>query len=171
MVNKESKAFNPSLFFSCKTSWDFSKERECDNILNIWKMTFQALDLKRKQFLNLLDDNNNIIEPFYTKGGFWLKVFGHSNSLCVYASRVITNHTLTGEYRLRFFSRKEFKCPCRSYPIKSRYHILYECSRFNRYWNLRRDFLDHFVIFLVANPSAFTFTDNFPLSVMNSHHN
>ena len=57
-----------------------------DNVLNVWKMTFQASDLKEKQFLNLLDDNNNIIKPSYTKGGSWLKVFSHSNSLCVCAS-------------------------------------------------------------------------------------
>jgi len=32
-------------------------------------MIFQASDLKGKQFLNLLDDDNNIIKPFYIKGG------------------------------------------------------------------------------------------------------
>jgi len=48
IINKDSKAFNLSLFFSCKISWDFSKKKECDNILNIWKMIFQALDLERK---------------------------------------------------------------------------------------------------------------------------
>ena len=46
-------------------------------------MIFQASDLKGKQFLNLLDDNNNIIKPSYAKGGSWLKVFDHSNSLCM----------------------------------------------------------------------------------------
>ena len=30
---------------------------------------FQALDLKGKQFLDLLDDNNNIIKLSYVKGG------------------------------------------------------------------------------------------------------
>ena len=32
-------------------------------------MTFQASDLKGNQFLDLLDDNNNIIELSYAKGG------------------------------------------------------------------------------------------------------
>ena len=32
-------------------------------------MTFQALNLKENQFLDLLDDNNNIIELSYVKGG------------------------------------------------------------------------------------------------------
>ena len=47
-------------------------------------MTFQASDFKEKQFLDLLNDNNNIIEPSYTKRGFWLKIFEHSNSLYVH---------------------------------------------------------------------------------------
>ena len=32
-------------------------------------MTFQASDLKGNQFLDLLDDDNNIIELSYAKGG------------------------------------------------------------------------------------------------------
>ena len=133
LINKETKALNPFPLFPCKTSWDFSKKRKCDNILNVWKMTFQASNLKGKQFLNLLNNNNIIIKPFYTKGRSWLKVFGHLNSLCVHAVRAITNHTPTSKYRLRFFPKKEFKCLYRSYPIKLRYHILHEYSRFNGY--------------------------------------
>ena len=30
-------------------------------------MTFQALDLKEKQFLDLLNEDNNIIKPIYAK--------------------------------------------------------------------------------------------------------
>ena len=93
----------------------------------------QTSDLKGKQFLDLLDNNNNIIEPSYIKGGSWLKTFGHSNSLCVHATRAITNHAPIGKYRLRFFPREEFKCPCSLYSIKSRHHILHEYSRFNSY--------------------------------------
>ena len=132
-VNKETKVFYPTLLFPSKTSWNFSKKSESDDILNIWKMTFQALDLKEKQFLDLLNDNNNIIEPFYAEEGSWLKVFGHSNSLCACTVCAITNHAPIGEYRLKFFPREEFKCLCGSYPIESRYHILHECGRFNRY--------------------------------------
>ena len=118
-------------------------------------MTFQALDLKGKQFLDLLDKDNNIIKPSYTKEESWLKIFSHSNSLCTCALWAITNHTLIGEYRLRFFPRKEFKCPYSSYPIEIRYYILHECNRFNRYWNPRRDSLGHLTMFLVTNLSAF----------------
>ena len=53
-------------------SWDYSKKVECDNIANIWKMMFQALEGRRKQFLELCDDDSNDIEPSYIKGGLWL---------------------------------------------------------------------------------------------------
>ena len=123
-------------------------------------MTFQASNLKGKQFLDLLNNDNNIIEPSYVKGSSWLKIFGHSNFLCMCAIRAITNHAPIGEYRLRFFPREEFKCPCGLYLIKSRHHILHECGRFNSYWNPRRDSLSHFVMFLEANPSVFAFSNN-----------
>ena len=69
-------------------------------------MTFQASDERRRQFLDLVDDNLNIIKPSYTKGGSWLQFFRHSNSLCACTMRAITNHTLIGKYRLRFFPVK-----------------------------------------------------------------
>ena len=50
-------------------SWNYSRKIEYNDILNTWKMTFQALDSKGRQFLDLLDDNFNIIEPSYAKGG------------------------------------------------------------------------------------------------------
>ena len=78
----------------------------------------------------------------------------------VCTTRAITNHAPIGEYRLRFFPNEEFKCPCDNYPIKSRRHILYNCMRFNRYWNPRRDSLSHFIMFLTANPNAFAFLDS-----------
>ena len=134
-------------------------------------MTFQASDLKGRQFLNLLDEDFNIIKPCYTKGGPWLKLFGRSNSLCACATRAIINHTQIGEYRLRFFPRKKFKCLCRLYSIESRWHILHECRRFNRYWNPRQDSLNHFVMFLEANPNAFAFNDNSFSTVMSRSYN
>ena len=96
-------------------------------------MMFQASDLKGNQFLDLLDDNNNIIKLSYVKDGLWLKMFSYSNSLCVYTTRAIMNHAPIGEYKLRFFPREEFKCSCSLYPIESRCHIFYECGRFNGY--------------------------------------
>jgi len=158
-IDKDSKSFHPILFYPCIISWDFCKKTDSNDIINQWKMTFQASDRKDKHFLDLLDDDFNTIEPSYTKGGPWLQVFGHSNSLCACATRAITNHAPIGEYQLRFFPNKDFLCPCNNYPIKLRRHILYECKRFNGYWNPRRDSLNHFIMFLITNPNAFAFTD------------
>ena len=123
-------------------------------------MTFQALDGKGRNFLDLVGNDYKDIELSYIKDGPWLQAFGHSNSLCACATRAITNHAPIEEYYLRFFPNKDFKCPCGNYPIESRRHILYDCMRFNGYWNPRRDLLCHFVMFLITNPKAFAFIDN-----------
>ena len=159
-IDKNSKSFHPTPTYSCKISWDFYKKINSDDIINQWKMTFQASEGKGKYFLDLLDNDLNPIEPSYTKDSLWLQMFGHSNSLCAHAMRAITNHAPIREYQLRFFPSLDFSCPCNNYPIESRRHILHECKRFNRYWNTRRDALNHFVMFLTANPNAFAFTDN-----------
>jgi len=114
-------------------------------------------NLKGRNFFNLLDNDFSDIEPLYNKGGPWIANFGFSNSLCAQATQAITNHTPIGEYQLRFFPREEFSCSCRLYPIETRCHILHNCRRFNKYWNLRRDMISHFVSFLEFNPSAFSF--------------
>ena len=134
-----------------KLSWNFSKKSKYDDILLSWKMTFQALNLKGYQFLDLCDDDNNPLEPSYAKGGTWLKYFGHSNSLCARAIRAITNHTSTGEYRLKFFPQEGFSYLCGNYSIKTRWHILHKCKRYNKYWNPRRDMISHFILFLKFN--------------------
>jgi len=170
-VNKDSKVFNPSLVFLCRMLWNFSRKTECDDIINNWKMTFHTSDLKERQFLDLLDEDFNVIELCYAKGEPWLKLFGHSNSLCICATRAITNYAPISKYKLRFFPREEFKCLCGLYPIESRWHILHECRRFNGYWNSRQDSLNHFVMFLEANPNAFTFSDNSFSTVMSKSYN
>ena len=90
------------------------------------------------------------------------EVLGYSrlDTLYVCTLRAITNHTPIREYRLRFFPREEFKYPCDMYPIKSRRHILHDCTRFNSYWNPRRDSLSYFVMFLKVNLNTFAFLDN-----------
>ena len=123
-------------------------------------MTFQASDGKERNFLDLVDNDYGDIELSYTKGGPWLQTFGYSNLLCAHATRAITNHTPIGEYHLRFFPSEDFKCPCGNYSIESRRHILHDCTRFNGYWNPRRDLLCHFIMFLIANPRAFAFTND-----------
>jgi len=120
VVDRETKQFCHTPLFPCKLSWDFSKKSECDNIIENWKMTFQASDLKGRHFLDLINNDDNLIKPSYVNGKSWLKYFGHSNSLCVRSMKAIVNHAPISEYRLRFFLQEEFKCPCGLYPIKIR---------------------------------------------------
>jgi len=96
-------------------------------------MSFQVLNKKSHQFLEFLDDNNNLLEPTYSKGSLWLKYFGHSNSLYTRAIRAIVNHTAIEEYQLRFFPQKEFKCLYDNYPIETRCYILFDYTRYNKY--------------------------------------
>ena len=64
----------------------FSKKEECYNIIRNWQMTFQASNLRGKQFLDLLDDNLHSIKLSYKKGGPWIKHLRHSNLLCARAT-------------------------------------------------------------------------------------
>jgi len=73
----------------------------------------------------------------------------------------IINHTSIGKYRLRFFPKKNFSYSCSLYSIESWRHILYDCRRFNNYWNLRRDSIGHFTLFLEFNSRAFSFKKDF----------
>ena len=120
-------------------------------------MTFQALNLKEWYFINLCNEENNFLKPTYVKSRLQLKFFEHSNSLCIKATRAIVNHVPISKYRLRFFFRENFSCLCGSCSIESRCYILYECKRFNVYWNLRRDSISYFVLFLEFNSRVFSF--------------
>jgi len=122
-------------------------------------MTFQASDQKGQQFLELVGDDNNPIKLSYINRGSWLKFIDYSNSLCARVTRAIINHAPTGECRLHFFLKEDFKCLCRLYSIESRCYILHKCQRFNNYWNLRRDSLSYFILFLEFNSSAFAFNN------------
>ena len=82
--------------------------------------------------------------------------FGFSNSLCAQATWAITNHAPIGEYHLCFFPRENFKCPCGLYPIETKHHILYDCRRFNKGWNSRRETISQFISFLENNLNAFS---------------
>jgi len=114
--------FNLTPLYPCKTLWNYNKKKESDNIITEWHKTFRTSDLKGKNFLNLLNNNHTIVEPFYMKGGLWIKKFSFSNLLCTQATWAITNHTSIGEYQLRFFLREEASCLCRFYLIKSRHY-------------------------------------------------
>ena len=71
-VDIKTKSFNLIPLFPNKNSWDFSKKSEYNNIVNKWKIMFQASDLKGKNFMDLVNSDNNILEPIYSKGGIWL---------------------------------------------------------------------------------------------------
>ena len=58
-------------------------KEEYNSIICNWQMMFQALDFKRNHFLELLNNEYLSIKPTYMKGGAWLKLLGHSNSLCM----------------------------------------------------------------------------------------
>ena len=120
-------------------------------------MTYQASDFKRNYFLDSLDNDYSPIKPTYMKSRSQLKLLDYLNSLYVRVTRAITNHTPIGKYQLRFFSKENFSCLYKSYPIETKGHILHECRRFNNYWNLNRNLLSYFIAFLKFNPRAFCF--------------
>ena len=68
---------------------------------------------------------------------------------------MIVSHAPICEYRLRFFSQKEFKYPYSLYSIKTRHYILHKYKRYNNYWNSRRNTITHFILFLEFNSRAF----------------
>ena len=130
---------------------------ECNVIIQNWQMTFQVSYFKEYYFLDLLDDDFLFIKLTYIKNGAWLKFIRHSNSLCVRATREITNHVPISKYHLRFFLREIFRCLCGCYPIKSRQYIPHEYRRYNNYWNTNRESLIHFIAFLEFNSGTFSF--------------
>jgi len=120
-------------------------------------MYFQALKYKGRNFLDLNNNNNQHIYPTYAKDGAWLKYFSLSNMMCIYITRLITNYTSIGEYRLRFFPKEPFGCLCRNYPIKMRRHILFECLQYKKFWNPKKEFLKNILTFLEFNSGVFYF--------------
>jgi len=63
-VDKEVKQSRVVPIFPSKESWDLSRKSECEDLLNYWKMSFQASDKKGHFFLDLdNDDKGNPIVP------------------------------------------------------------------------------------------------------------
>jgi len=84
-------------------------------LITVWPLSkwnvlqhFQASDFKGRNFL---DFNNRPIVPSYSKGEAWTKHFRHSNTLCAWITRLITNHALIGEYWHHFFPWEDNMCP------------------------------------------------------------
>ena len=129
-------------------------------------MTFQASDKKGHHFLDLFNDNNKPLKLTYSKSEIQLKYFGHSNSIYIRAIRAIVNYTLIREYQLRFFPKEYFKCLYRKYPIEMRWHILFDCKRYNKYQNPRRDTIGYFTLFLEFNNNTFAFGESITWSLL-----
>ena len=68
-ADKDSKSFVVTPSYPSKTSWEFCKKSNSDELIKLWKMMFQASEGRGKNFLELLDDNLNVVEPSYAKGG------------------------------------------------------------------------------------------------------
>ena len=149
IINKETKSFNPIPILLCKVSWDFSRKNKCDNILNTWKIYFQASDNKGHNFLGLCNDNMQTIIPLIDKGSLWLKYFGYLNLLCTRALKAIVNHIPIGEYQLRFFSKKKFECSCGSYMTESRWHMSELKTISANYFSFSFSFLFSFLLFFI----------------------
>ena len=73
VINKETKKFDLILLYPSKMLWDFNKKEKCDNIIKEWQTTFKILNLKGRNFLNLLNNDLSYIKLFYTKGGPWIE--------------------------------------------------------------------------------------------------
>ena len=86
--------------------------------------------------------------------------FGFYNSLCACATQNITNYTPIGEYCLYFFPKESFECPCKLYSIETRHYIIYDCRRFGKEWNSRREIISQFIFFLENNLSTFFFGES-----------
>jgi len=64
-----------------------------------------------------------------------------------------------GKYWLRFFLKEFFVCMCREYPIEMRRHILFDCARYKKSWNSKRESLKGVLMFLEFNLRAFCFQE------------
>jgi len=85
-VDNKTKTLTLTPIFPHKSLWDYCSKHNSDSITAQWRMLFQALDSKEKNFLDLLDDNLNPIEPSAIRSSPWLQHFGYSNSLCAQAT-------------------------------------------------------------------------------------
>ena len=69
VVDKETKENTLAPALSHKSSWDFYSKQNSNSILALWRISFQVLDFKGKQFLELFDDNFNHLKLSSVKGG------------------------------------------------------------------------------------------------------
>ena len=160
LVDKESKCIKIVSIFLSKMSQEFSRKEECNTIFKQQQIYFQALEYKRRNFLELNNNDYQSICPTYSKNSAWLKHFSLSNSMCACIIRLIMNHISIGKYRLRFFSKEFFTYTYEEYSIKTRRYILFDCICYKKSWNPKRESLKDILTFLEFNPGAFCFQDS-----------
>jgi len=160
LVDKKLKLHNISSILSSKTSWDFSRKKECDSIVKKWQMHFQVSNYKRRNFLNLNDNDNNFICPTYLKDRAWLKCFSLSNSLYTHITRLITNYTPISKYKQRFFPIHQSHAHVVILLLKQD-HIFYMTANDTRSHGTQSKNLSKNVLtFLEFNPGTFCFQES-----------
>ncbi|KJA13170.1 hypothetical protein HYPSUDRAFT_1080581, partial [Hypholoma sublateritium FD-334 SS-4] len=93
-----------------------------------WRqLFFRNPTFASRQFLQLLDLDNNLIKPSYLKGGSWIPAAKVSTSLVSRMTRAILGHAPIGEYYSRFLPDEDSACPCGEVAFETRDHILNHC--------------------------------------------
>jgi len=52
--------------------------------------------------------------------------------MCIYITRLITNHAFISKYKQRFFPNVLIECPCDNSSIEIRTHILYDYKQYKK---------------------------------------
>ena len=81
-------------------------------------MHFQASEYKRRNFLDLNNNDNQPIWPIYTKGSAWLKYFGSLNSIYACITRLVTNHAPISNIVLGSFPKNLLLVCVKNIPLK-----------------------------------------------------
>jgi len=72
-------------------------DKECNNILHEWQLTFVNNLKKSHYFLMFEDEDQQVIKLIYAKGGSWLPIIEFTNSLCARFTHMTTGHAERGK--------------------------------------------------------------------------
>jgi len=117
-------------------------------------MFFENALYRGSQFLDIYDNNDNLVTPTYTKEESWLTIIGISNSIYAYAICFITNYTSIDKYKARFYPNKNTSCLYSGTQLKMCHYILYQCSLYKGY-NYMEYILSKTIDFLQSNHKLF----------------
>jgi len=140
------------------TSLDALHSKSTTSCLDAWRSSFSHPSFQGRHFLSLKGGNRKSLQPSYTKGGSWLSFIAESVTLCARTTRAILNYAPIGEFRQCFFPAKCTQCLYGHCQVKTRRHILADCSQFaHAPLTDPSPSIKDFVKFLKEHPSAFTF--------------